>query len=140
MWRAALGFLAGAVAWMAEFFAMTFLVAFAWPDYAAHGRTWFQSGVFTFEPPMAVVNVVCWALAAVGGGWLTAAIARRREPVWALAAVLAAYLGALHLVLEWPTFPWWYNLGVALPAAPAVMLGGKLAGRYVAPRVAAAAH
>ena len=97
MWRAALGFVAGAVIWMVAFFAMTFSVAFAWPAYAVHGRTWFESRVFTFEPAMAAVNVVCWALAAVAAGWIAAAIARRREPVWALAAVIAAYLCLLHL-------------------------------------------
>ena len=26
-----------------------------------------------------------------------------------------------------PRFPWWYNLGVVIPAVPAVYLGGKLA-------------
>src|SRR5688572_8646779 len=102
---------------MVAFFAMTFSVAFVWPAYAVHGRTWFESRVFTFEPPMAVVNIVCWALAAMVAGWVAAAIARRREPVWALATVIAAYLCVLHLWLEWPTFPWWYNLGVALPVA-----------------------
>jgi len=83
---------------------------------------------------MAALNVLCWALAAVLAGWVTAAIARRREPVWALAVVLASYLGAIHLYLEWPTFPWWYNLGVALPAAPAALLGGRLTARFVRPR------
>jgi hypothetical protein len=42
--------------------------------------------------------------------------------------------------LEWSTFPWWYNLGVALPAAPAVLLGGKMAAgfaRRATPAVAA---
>jgi hypothetical protein len=140
MVRPVLGFVAGAVAWMAAFVALTFAIAFAWPAYAVHGQTWFESGVFTFEPPMAVVNVVCWALAAVLGGWLTASIARRPEPVWALAIVLAGYLSFMHLWLEWPTFPWWYNLGVALLAAPAVLLGGRLAGRFVRPAALVAAR
>ncbi len=140
MVRGMLGFVVAAVVWMAAFFVMTFAVAFVWPAYAVHGRTWFESGVFTFEPPMAVVNVVCWAFAAVLGGWVAGAVARRREAVWALAVVLAGYLGVLHLFLEWPTFPWWYNLGVALPAAPAVLLGGKLAGRFVRASSPALAH
>jgi len=131
MIRAVLGFIVAAVVWMAAFFVITFAVAFVWPAYAVHGRTWFESGVFTFEPPMAAFNVVCWALAAVLAGWVAAAIARRREAVWALAAVLAVYLGVIHLLLEWSTFPWWYNLGVVLSAAPAVLLGGKLVSSQV---------
>ena len=140
MVRAVLGFVIAAVVWMAAFFVMTFGVAFAWPAYAVHGRKWFESGIFTFESPMAAVNVVCWALAAVLAGWLAGAIARRREPVWALAAVLAGYLGVLHLFLEWPSFPWWYNLAVVLPAAPAVLLGGKLAAPFVRSSAPVAAH
>jgi hypothetical protein len=140
MVRAALGFIVAAIAWMAAFFTMTFSVAFVWPAYAVHGRTWFESGLFTFEPRMAVLNVVGWALADVLAGWLAVAVGRRREVVWALAAVLALYLASVHLYFEWSTFPWWYNWGVALPAAPAVLLGGKMAAgfaRRATPAVAA---
>jgi hypothetical protein len=139
MLRAIVGFVVGVVLWMTAFFALTFAIALAWPAYAAHGQTWFESGVFTFEPPMAVLNVVCWALAEVLAGWAAAAVGRRREVAWALAAVLALYLGAEHLYLEWPNFPWWYNVGVAVLAAPAVLLGGKLASGSARPVAPAAA-
>ena len=42
------------------------------------------------------------------------------------AGVLGIYLAALHLILYWPRFPWWYNLGVVIPAVPAVLFGGTL--------------
>jgi len=137
MVRAVLGFVVAAALWMAAFLALTFSSAFLWPAYAVHGRTWFESGVFTFEPAMAAVNVVCWILAEVFAGWLAVAIGRRREVAWALAAVLALYLGVMHLYLEWPTFPWWYNVCVAGLAAPAVLLGARLASGFVRPRVLA---
>ena len=41
--RGVLGFVIAAVLWMAGFFALTFLVAFVWPAYAEHGRTWFET-------------------------------------------------------------------------------------------------
>ena len=47
MVRAVLGFVVGGILWMPVFFALTFAVAFVWPAYAAHGRTWFETGVFT---------------------------------------------------------------------------------------------
>ena len=84
---------------------------------------------------MAAYNAACWALAEVLAGWIAVAVARRRQVAWALAAVLALYLSVLHLYLYWPDFPWWYNVAVALAAAPAVLLGGKLAGRFVRPSV-----
>ena len=130
MVRAVLGFVIAAVLWMPAFFALTFLVAFVWPAYAVHGGTWFETGVFTFEPPMAAVNVVCWVLAEVLAGWIAVAIARRRQAAWALGAVLALYLAIVHLYLYWPNFPWWYNVAVAGLAAPAVLLGATLPARF----------
>ena len=131
MVRGVLGFVVGAVLWMAAFFTLTSLVAFVWPAYAVHGRAWFETGVFTFEPPMAALNVVCWVVAEVFAGWVAVAIGRRREAAWALAVVLALYLCVLHLYLYWPNFPWWYNVCVAGLAAPALLLGGTLAGGFV---------
>ena len=63
----------------------------------------------------------------IGAGWVAAKISMRRGAVWALAGLLGVYLAAVHLVLYWPRFPWWYNLGVVIPAVPAVLLGAKLA-------------
>ena len=127
MVRGVLGFVIGLVLWMPAFFLIVFLVSLAWPEYASHGRVWFESGVYTFEAPMSVVNATSWALAALFAGWVAVAVARRPQAAWALAAVLAVYLGFLHLYLYWPNFPWWYNVAVAGLAAPAVLLGSKLA-------------
>jgi hypothetical protein len=131
MVRAVLGFVAAALLWTVAFLALTVAVAAVWPAYSAHGRTWFESGVFTFEPPMAALNVVCWVLAEMLAGWVAVAIGRRREAAWALATVLTVYLAAMHLYLEWPTFPWWYNVAVVALAAPAVLLGGKMAAGFL---------
>ena len=105
---------------------LAILLAQLWPDYAIHGRQWMREGVFTFTPPMACCNLVLWALAEIGAGWVAGRIAKRREAVWVLAGLLGIYLAVVHLVLGWPRFPWWYNLGVVIPAVPAVLLGAKL--------------
>jgi hypothetical protein len=76
---------------------------------------------------MAFCNLMFWALAGIVAGWVVAKIAKRREAVWVLAGLLGVYLAVLHLVLNWPRFPWWYNLGVVIPAIPAVLLGARLA-------------
>jgi hypothetical protein len=54
-------------------------------------------------------------------------IAARRGAGWALAALIGLYMAYMHLYAEWPNLPWWYNLAVAIPAAPAILLGGTLA-------------
>jgi hypothetical protein len=127
MVRSVVGVVVGVVVWMVGFLALVTVLAQLWPDYAIHARQWTRQGVFTFTTLMACFNLVFWALAEIGGGWVTGKIARRREAVWVLAGLVGIYFAVLHLVLYWPRFPWWYNLGVVIPAIPAVFLGAKFA-------------
>ena len=126
MLRSALGVIVGAVMWMAGFLLLAIALAQLWPDYAIHGREWTRQGVFTFTPLMACCNLALWVLAEIAAGWSAAKIAKRRGAVWVLAAGVGVYLAAVHLVLYWPRFPWWYNLGVVIPAVAAVLWGGRL--------------
>jgi hypothetical protein len=127
MVRSVLGVVVGAVLWMVGFYALAIGLSFLWPDYAIHGREFTREGVFTFTPPMACCNLLLWVLAEIGAGWVAGKIAKRRGALWVLAGMVGIYLAAIHLVLYWPRFPWWYNLGVVIPAVPAVLLGGRLA-------------
>ena len=136
MVRGVLGVVVGAVVWMVGFFAFATVLAQLWPDYAIHGRQWTRQGVFTFTPLMACCNLLFWMLAEIGAGWAAGKIAKRREAVWVLAGLVGIYLAGLHLVLYWPRFPWWYNLGVVIPAVPSVLLGGKLANSLGAQKAA----
>jgi hypothetical protein len=138
MTRGILGVVAGGLLWMIAFFVLARALVFAWPDYAVQARIYMSTGAFTFTPPMAVFNLVFWILAEILAGWLTVIIARRREPLWVLASLLVAYLALMHLILYWSRFPGWYNLAVVLPAMPAVLFGGRLAGAWSNPRHAAA--
>jgi hypothetical protein len=126
MMRGVLSVVVGAIVWMMGFFALALVLAQLWPDYAIHGRQWTEQGVYTFTPLMACCNIVFWALTEIGAGWSTGKIAKRREAVWVLAGIVLIYLAVLHLLLYWSRFPWWYNLGVVIPAVPAVFLGSKL--------------
>jgi hypothetical protein len=127
MVRGVLGVVAGVIFWAVGFFVLALLLAQLWPDYAVHGRQWTRENVFTFTPLMACCNLIFWLLAEFGAGWVSGKIAKRREAVWVVAALLGIYLATLHLILSWSRFPWWYNLGVAIPVVAAVLLGGRLA-------------
>jgi hypothetical protein len=129
MIRDVLSVVVGAVVWMVVFFALASGLARVWPDFALHARQWTHENVFTFTSAMACCNLMLWLIADLVGGWLAGKIARRREAVWVLAGLIGLYLAALHLVLYWSHFPWWYNLGVVIPAVPAVLFGGRLARR-----------
>jgi hypothetical protein len=139
MVRGIVGVVAGAVVWMLGFFVLALILAQLWPDYAIHGRQWTREQLFTFTPLMACCNLLFWMLAEIGAGWATAKIAKRREAVWVLAGLVAIYLIALHFILYWVRFPWWYNLGVVVPAVPAIFFGAKFSKTQLAtssPRVA----
>jgi hypothetical protein len=127
MVRSVLGVVAGAVLWMVGFYALAMGLGQLWPDYAIHGRQWFTERVFTLTPAMACCTLALWVLAEIGAGWAAARFSKRRGAVWVLAALVGIYLAVLHFVLYWPRFPWWYNLGVVIPAVPAVLLGAHLA-------------
>jgi hypothetical protein len=139
MVRGAIGVVAAAAAWMVAFFALAWLLALAWPDYALHGQTWFTEQRFEFTAPQAGFNILFWVLAEIFAGCVTVVIAKRGEAAWVLAVLIGSYLALMHLYLEWDTFPWWYNLAVALPAIPAVLIGGRLATRFARPGRAIAA-
>jgi hypothetical protein len=80
---------------------------------------------------MASCSLVLWVLGQIGAGWVAGKIAKRRGAVWVLAGLLGIYLAAVHLVLYWPRFPCWYNLGVVVPAVPAVLFGFEVAANLV---------
>jgi hypothetical protein len=130
MIRQVVAIVVGLVVWLVGFTTLAFGVAQVWASYGVHARQWMDQRVFTFPPTAASCNLILWILAAVAAGWAAARIARDRRTVWILAALMALYLAALHLVLEWSLFPWWYNLGVVIPAVPAVYAGANLAGLF----------
>jgi peptidoglycan/LPS O-acetylase OafA/YrhL len=74
-----------------------------------------------------VFSIFCECLFALGGGYIAAKIANRKELVHTglLTGVFVA-IGALSLV--WPnnTLPWWANLATIFPIAPCFILGGLM--------------
>jgi len=127
--RNVLAVVVGACVWMVAFYALATGLAQLWPDYALHARQWVRDGAFTFTAAMACCNLALWVLAEIAAGWVAAKIGTARRAAWVLAVVVGLYLAAVHLLLYWPHFPWWYNLGVVIPAVPAVLLGERLAVR-----------
>ena len=133
MVRAVLGVVAGWIVWFLAFLGLAIGLAAVWPEYRVHGQAWMNDHIFDFPTNMAVFNVIFWILAEIAAGWVTMAIARRREALWVLAAIVGPYLFYEHLYAEWANIPAWYNVAVAITAIPAVLLGGKLAGRSAQP-------
>jgi cyanate permease len=127
MIRGVLGVIVGGIAWMVVFTLFAWVLALAWPDYAAHARHWTAKNVFDFTVVMSGLMIVFWILSEMAAGFLAVVLARRREAAWVLAALVMAYMCFMHLYYVWDRIPWWYNLLVALPSGAAVLLGSRLA-------------
>ena len=127
MLRQVLGIIAGAGLCQFGFLTLAFGLAQLWPAYAVHGRTYLQQRLFTFPAPMAVCTLLLWVAAALAAGFVVMKITQSWRGVQVLAAAIVSYAATIHLILEWPRFPWWYNLAVVLQMGPAVLLGGWIA-------------
>jgi hypothetical protein len=117
----------GLVTCQAVFSAGAMAAMLLWPEYAVHGRRYLDSRIFTFTSAMACLNLVFWVLGEIGAGWATAKTARDHRAVWILAGLMEAYAAAVHLLLHWSRFPWWYNLAVVIPVVPAALWGARFA-------------
>jgi len=129
MVRSALGILCGGIVWQAAFLILAQLLIWVWPAYAAAARSFVNTHTFEFTPAMAGLNILYWILAEICAGWVTVIVAKRREPVWILAALLLVYMSVMHFYVFWTSIPWWYNIIVVISVVPAVWLGAKLASR-----------
>lgn len=123
MLRNVLGIIAGAALCNFGFLALAFGLAQLWPAYGVHGRTYLQQRLFTFPAPMAACTLLLWVAAALAAGFVAMKITQTWRGVQVLAALIVAYAATIHLILEWPRFPWWYNVAVVLQMGPAVLLG-----------------
>ena len=79
---------------------------------------------------MAACNLLLWLFSDMLAGGLARLITARPHATLTLAFLITGYLALMHLALNWDLFPWWYNLGVVLPAFPATILGGRIASRW----------
>lgn len=129
----------GMIACQAVFGLLALAVMQLWPDYATHAHHWLDHRAFTFTSIMACMNLVFWVLSFVSAGWTTARIARDGRALWALAVLMEIYAVYVHLLRDWSTFPWWYNLIVVLAVIPATLWGGRI-GRLVIPSHSAPGH
>jgi hypothetical protein len=123
MLRNLLAVILGLIMCNVVFGGLAFGTMFVWPDYATHGNRWLDQRIFTFTSIMACMNLIFWALAFIGAGWATAQIARDIRTVWVVAGLMQMYAVYVHLFREWSTFPWWYNVVVAVSVVPATWLG-----------------
>lgn len=74
-----------------------------------------------------VFSILCECLFALGGGYVAALIANRKELVHTgiLTGILAV-MGVLSVLWPQNELPWWVNLTTVFPIAPCFLLGGLI--------------
>jgi hypothetical protein len=127
-WRTTLTGLLGLVLWWFLFFAIGIGFGLVWPEYREAARMMFESGDTSgYRTPLLLLNLVLFTLIGLATGWFAAYVGRSRMPGLMIAALLLLYMLITHYLLEWDSFPAWYNLIVPWIAVGAIVAGNRLA-------------
>jgi hypothetical protein len=131
MVRIVLGVIAGFFAWSIVWVGSEKILSAIWPQwYGAHQLAFeaaiANSGQFTADTTILLMNVARGSIVSVMSGFLAALIAgeNRRAPL-VLGFLLVAF-GLLVVVLSWPYVPIWYHLIFTALLMPMTIIGGKL--------------
>jgi peptidoglycan/LPS O-acetylase OafA/YrhL len=74
-----------------------------------------------------VFSIFCECLFALGGGYVAALVANRKELVHTgILSGVVAVMGVLSLFWPQNELSWWANLATAFPIAPCFLLGGLM--------------
>ena len=120
MLRSILAVIAGSVTWMVTALGMDAILMSLAPQ-------WFDTGGKVESVPV-LLFMMCYALAfSALGGYVAAAIARRREIAHAFVLGLVQLaMGVAATINFWDTAPAWYHLTFLVLLVPANVLGGRL--------------
>ena len=123
-WRKITGGLAGFLLWWFLFFVAGIGIGVVLPDYREAARLMFQEGDMSgYTTPLLLCNYFLFITNGLIVGLVTTLLSKSRFPVYILTGVFFTYMIVNHYVLEWDSFPGWYNLMVPFIVAGAILLG-----------------
>jgi len=117
---------AGVIAWPLTALTIILPMLLVWPGFSFSQARQAPDPFDLFTTDLQAAFLIVYLFAATASGWITVYISKQRNHARYVAALLAIYLSANHLYLEWDAFPPWYNWLVVLPVIPMVLYGGKL--------------
>jgi len=130
MARGILGVVAGLLTFVAVVAVAGIIMRGAWPEYAR------VADAMTFTLPMMIARLAIGALATIGAGLVTAAIAKRSTLVRLAPGLLLLVAFIPQHIMLWEKFPVWYHLTFLLSLVPLTYVGGRAVSRE-APSAAA---
>ena len=130
MARGILGVIAGLLTFVAVVAVAGIIMRGAWPEYAR------VADAMTFTLPMMIARLAIGALATIGAGLVTAAIAKRSTLVRLAPGLLLLVAFIPQHIMLWEKFPVWYHLTFLLSLVPLTYVGGRAVSRE-APSAAA---
>ena len=131
MGKAVVGVMAGLAMGLAIVIVAGVFMRASWPAYAS------VADAMTFTLPMMLARLSIGALATLGAGWVTTAIAPRSLLVRLLPGLILLVVFIPQHIALWNTFPVWYHLTFLLSLVPLTYLGGINVGHRPAAAVSA---
>ena len=126
MARGILGVVAGLLTFVAVVAVAGIIMRGAWPEYAR------VADAMTFTLPMMIARLAIGALATIGAGLVTAAIANPSTLVRLAPGLLLLVAFIPQHIMLWEKFPVWYHLTFLLSLVPLTYLGGWAISRETA--------
>ncbi|HKF68694.1 MAG TPA: hypothetical protein VKB36_19230 [Vicinamibacterales bacterium] len=123
MARGILGVVAGLLTFVAVVAVAGIIMRGAWPEYAR------VADAMTFTLPMMIARLAIGALATIGAGLVTAAIAKRSTLVRLAPGLLLLVAFIPQHIMLWEKFPVWYHLTFLLSLVPLTYVGGRAVSR-----------
>lgn len=128
--RSFLALPAAYVAWVVAFWTPIFLTSLFWLPLQQTGQQfWAEQRYDIFPTDQLILFQFVWLFANAVVGFVTRVIARRQLEVHIVAGLLFLYFAYNHWWALWGAMPDWYNISVAIPVIPMVLLGSAIAAR-----------
>ena len=132
MARAALGVIAGFLAWVAAWFGGEKILSAIGPDWFGVHQRAFEAALidgtlpYTANATMLATHIVLGVIVTLLAGFVAALAAGENKRAPLILGCLLLAMGVMKAVMSWPYVPLWYHLIFTALLLPMAIMGGKL--------------
>ena len=126
-WRSMSAVVLGLILWIFLFFVIGIGIGQVSPEYREAARLMLQeSDMSGFGTPQLLLNFLLFVIAGLFVGWLATMVGRNRVPAIVLSVSFLIVMMINHYILEWDSFPAWYNIVVPFAISISIAAGSQI--------------